>query len=228
MKLLALETSTEMGSCALWLDGRVLVRYCPSGRPHSETLLPLVRELLQEAGAVLPDLDAIAFGSGPGAFTGLRVACGAAQGLAVGAGVPLVAVGSLDALAWRAGGDAVLALVDARMEEVYWGAFRRIGGDVELVDALGVASPDVLDLPEGFWQAAGNALIAYPGLAGRASAAGYALDANLFPDAEAVAALAVQRFPRQGGIDPAEAAPRYVRNKVARTVAERLAAGGRA
>ncbi|MCL2635563.1 MAG: tRNA (adenosine(37)-N6)-threonylcarbamoyltransferase complex dimerization subunit type 1 TsaB, partial [Betaproteobacteria bacterium] len=115
MLILALETSTELGSCALWRDGAVLERRCPSGRPHSETLLPLVRELLGEAGVGIAALDAIAFGVGPGAFTGLRVACGAAQGLAVAAGRPLLPVTSLEAMALQAGDGEVLALLDARM-----------------------------------------------------------------------------------------------------------------
>ena len=99
MLILALETSTELGSCALWRDGVVTERFCPEKQPHSETLLPLVRELLAESGVQIADLDAIAFGVGPGAFTGLRVACGAAQGLAVAADLPLVAVTSLETMA---------------------------------------------------------------------------------------------------------------------------------
>ncbi len=82
MKVLALETSTDSGSCALLLDGDVSESFCPPGRPHSETLLPLVRELMAAHGVTFGQLDAIAFGAGPGAFTGLRVACGVAQGLA--------------------------------------------------------------------------------------------------------------------------------------------------
>ena len=99
MLILALETSTDFATCALWRDGEVAERVCPPGRPHSETLLPLVRDLLASAAAGVRDLDAIAFGCGPGAFTGLRVACGAAQGLAVVAGTPLLPVVSLEAMA---------------------------------------------------------------------------------------------------------------------------------
>ena len=92
MKILAIETSTDYGSCALWHDGVIDQRICPPGRPHSETLLPLVRALLADSGLVLAQLDAIAFGAGPGAFTGLRVACGVAQGLAAGADLSVVPV----------------------------------------------------------------------------------------------------------------------------------------
>jgi tRNA threonylcarbamoyl adenosine modification protein YeaZ len=109
MLILALETSTELGSCALWRDGVVTERFCPEKQPHSETLLPLVRELLAESGVRIADLDAIAFGVGPGAFTGLRVACGAAQGLAVAADLPLVAVTSLETMAAQSSAERVLA-----------------------------------------------------------------------------------------------------------------------
>ena len=110
MLILALETSTELGSCALWRDGVVTERFCPEKQPHSETLLPLVRELLGGNGVRIADLDAIAFGVGPGAFTGLRVACGAAQGLAVAADLPLVAVTSLETMAAQSSAERVLAL----------------------------------------------------------------------------------------------------------------------
>ena len=102
MLILALETSTELGSCALWRDGVVTERFCPEKQPHSETLLPLVRELLAESGVQIADLDAIAFGVGPGAFTGLRVACGAAQGLAGGGRVHRHGHGDSQLLCWAA------------------------------------------------------------------------------------------------------------------------------
>ena len=101
MLILSLETSTELGSCALFHDGELIERICPAGRSHSETLLPLIRELMQEAGVGFAQLDAIAFGAGPGAFTGLRVACGIAQGLAVARDLPLVPVTSLETMADR-------------------------------------------------------------------------------------------------------------------------------
>ena len=123
MNILALETSTESGSCALLLGEHLSERRCPAGRPHSETLLPLIRELLSESGVKLAQLDAIAFGAGPGAFTGLRVACGVAQGLAVGAGLPVVPVCGLEAMAATVGAPRVLSLLDARMGEIYAAAY---------------------------------------------------------------------------------------------------------
>ncbi|PKO38041.1 MAG: tRNA (adenosine(37)-N6)-threonylcarbamoyltransferase complex dimerization subunit type 1 TsaB [Betaproteobacteria bacterium HGW-Betaproteobacteria-6] len=229
MLILALETSTELGSCALWRDGVVAERICPPGKSHSETLLPLVRELLAEAGVKVGQLDAIAFGVGPGAFTGLRVACGAAQGLAVAANLPLIPVTSLETMAAQAGGERVLALLDARMGEVYSGSFQRGDDGYVLQGDIRVSAPDAVSLPaEPGWIACGNAIAAYPVLAGRLSAAGMAIHADVLPTAATVVRLAAPRATRGEGIDAALAAPLYIRDKVAKTVAERLSEGGRA
>lgn len=225
--LLAIETSTEAGSVALWRDGVVLDRDCTPGVTHSETLLPLVRSLLAEAGVGLADLDGIAFGAGPGSFTGLRVACGVAQGLAVAAGLPLLPVGTLEAMAWtcrsQIGGADVAVYLDARMNEVYCGLF---GADV--AGAPVVVAPAAAPLPAAGAVACGNGLSAYPVLWDRVALTGARLEPAIMPNAAAVAALAAPRFARGEGIDPAFAAPAYIRDKVALTVAERLAQGGKA
>lgn len=229
MLILALETSTELGSCALWRDGSVVERICPEKRPHSETLLPLVRELLAESGAKIADLDAIAFGVGPGAFTGLRVACGAAQGLAVAADIPLIPVTSLEAMATQLGADRVLALLDARMGEVYSGRYERDGDSYALHGEIRVSPPADVALPaDGGWHACGNGLSAYPVLQERVLAAGLPGDVGTLPMAATVACIAAGKLARGEGIDAALAAPLYVRDKVAKTVAERLSEGGRA
>lgn len=229
MLILALETSTELGSCALLHEGEFIERLCPSTRPHSETLLPLVRELLAEAGVSIAQLDAVAFGAGPGAFTGLRVACGAAQGLAVAGDVPVVPVCSLEAMAALSGGETVLAMLDARMSEVYSGWYRQTDAGYALAGEIRVGTPDSLVLPDGtHWLACGNALAAYPGLRERISTAGVALRPEILPTAAAVARLAAPRVARGESVDPAWAAPLYVRDKVAKTVAERLREGGKA
>lgn len=229
MLILALETSTDLGSCALWRDGVVSERVCPPGRSHSETLLPLVRELLVEAGVKIAQLDAIAFGVGPGAFTGLRIACGAAQGLAVAANVPLIPVTSLETLAAMAGAERVLALLDARMGEVYSGSYLLTADGYALDGEIRVSAPGDVSLPAGSgWLACGNAIAAYPALAERLSAADVATQSGVVPSAAAVAQLAVPRAMRGEGIDAALAVPLYVRDKVAKTVAERLSEGGRA
>lgn len=229
MLILALETSTELGSCALWRDGEVLERFCPAGRSHSETLLPLVRELLAEAGCAVGQLDAIAFGVGPGAFTGLRIACGAAQGLAVAADIPLVPVTSLEAMASLTGAERVIALLDARMGEVYSGSYQRSGDGYLLQGEIRVSPPaDVLLPAEPDWLACGNAIAAYPVLQERLTAAGIALAPGILPTAAALVRLAVPSAAAGEGIDAALAAPLYIRDKVAKTVAERLSEGGRA
>lgn len=229
MLILALETSTEFGSCALWRDGLLSERVCPAGRSHSETLLPLVRELLVEAGIKVGQLDAVAFGAGPGAFTGLRVACGASQGLAAAAKLPLVPVTSLEAMATAAGAPQVLAMLDARMGEVYVGRYVAGNDGYALDGEIRVLAPDLLDLPAGTgWLACGNALAAYPALTARLLEAGIAGQPGIVPTAALVAQIAAIRVARGEVIDAAQAAPLYVRDKVAKTVAERLGEGGRA
>lgn len=229
MWILALETSTDRGSCALWHDGACRESVCPAGRPHSETLLPLVGELLAEAGIGVGQLSGIAFGAGPGAFTGLRVACGAAQGLAVAADLPLLPVGSLETLAEASAGERVLALLDARMGEVYSGLYQRCGQDWQLAGEIRVQPPAAIELPgEPGWLAVGNAIAAYPELAARLHGASLACRPEILPGAAVVAALAAPRLAAGAGIDAALAAPIYVRDKVAKTIAERLSEGGRA
>jgi tRNA threonylcarbamoyladenosine biosynthesis protein TsaB len=231
MNLLALETSTDRGSCALWQDGLVSERVCPAGVPHSQTLLPLVRDLMRAAGLGFAQLDGIAFGAGPGAFTGLRVACGVAQGLAVAAGLPVVPVSGLAAMAAATGAPRVLALLDARMGEVYVGAWRRRAddGEYELDGEIRVAVPADVHLPvEADWLACGNAPAAYPLLAARLGAVGVPVRADILPGAAAIAAIAAATLARGEGVDPALAAPLYVRDKVAKTIGERLGEGGRA
>ena len=229
MLILSLETSTELGSCALFHDGELIERICPAGRSHSETLLPLIRELMQEAGLGFAQLDAIAFGAGPGAFTGLRVACGIAQGLAVARDLPLVPVTSLETMAVMTGANRVLALLDARMGEVYTGSYLVQGNTAVLQGEIRVSVPEDVVLPAAAgWMACGNALAAYPVLAERVVAVNMDFRPEIFPSASTVARIAALRTERGEGIDPALAAPLYIRDKVAKTVAERLREGGKA
>jgi tRNA threonylcarbamoyladenosine biosynthesis protein TsaB len=225
MNLLALETSTDPGSVALWRDGELVARGCPAGRSNSETLLPLAAAILGEAGVGFADLDAIAFASGPGSFTGLRVACGVAQGLALAHELPLVAVGTLEAMALASGGERVIVALDARMGEVYFGVFEH--GHQQ--GAIGVYRPEAVPMPESSgWLACGNGLAAYPLLRERLAPFVDAWQAELAPGAEAVARIAAALYVRGERLDPADAVPLYVRDKVAKTVGERLAEGGKA
>lgn len=230
MKILALETSTESASVAL-LDGERLVESSVAGRPgHSETILPAILQLLKDAGLRLDEMDAIAFGAGPGAFTGLRLACGVAQGLAMGASKPVIPVGTLEALASQCAEASIFVAADARMAEVYFAAYKRVDGALQACLAPGCAAPASVHLPEdGEWFGFGSAFKAYgevliSGLGGRLRG----FDGTPLPLASSVARLAAVRFARGETVDPALAAPLYVRDKVAMTTVERLARGGKA
>ncbi len=225
MNLLAIETSTELGSIAVWRNGDLLRRCCPARVSHSETLLPLISATLREAGIGFADLHGIAFAAGPGSFTGLRVACGVAQGLAFAHHLPVIPVGTLDGMALASGGERVIVALDARMGEVYYGLFAK----AVAIGAVIVGHPSTLPVPDSAgWLACGNGLAAYPLLRHRLSAAVLTWQPDLVPDAGAVARLAAPRLARGEGVDAAEATPLYIRNKVALTVVERLAKGGKA
>lgn len=230
MKLLALESSTDLLTAALFLDGHVVEREGARGVSHSETALPLVKALLDEAGVKLAGLDGIAFGAGPGAFTGLRLACSMAQGLAVGADRPVIGIGSLEALALGAGDGAVYACADARMNEVYCAAYQVSGETVETVVSPVVSAPGKVPVPPGQgWLGCGSGFAAYgDALAGRLGASIQRVDAGARPRAAALLRLAAPRFARGEGMDAARAAPFYVRDKVAMTTRERIAQGGKA
>lgn len=229
MKILAIETSCEHASVALTLGDASIERTLEGHANHSERLLATLSLLLAEAGLSLRGLDAVAFGAGPGAFTGVRLACGVAQGLAMGAGLGVVPVSSLAALAAQGEGAYALAITDARMGEVYAAPFTRTAGGVVALSEPVCCVPD--DVPEpgvGSWTLIGSGLVAYPQVLrerfeGRIAAW---MDA-VHPRAREVATLAVDAARRGAVIAPELAAPLYVRNKVALTTAERLARGGR-
>ncbi len=225
MLILALETATDPGSIALWRDGKIIARTCPDRLSNSETLLPQAAETLRELGLNFGDVQGIAFGMGPGSFTGLRVSCGAAQGLAVARDLPLLGIGTLEAMALASGGERVIVALDARMGEVYYGVY--VQG--KLQGEIGVYAPDAVPVPDSTgWVACGNGLSSYPVLLERLANVVDVWKPEIMPSAEAVVRLAAPRLERGEAIDPADAAPLYVRNKVAQTVAERLAVGGKA
>lgn len=230
MKLLALESSTDLFTAALYLDGRIVEREGARGVSHSEIALPLVQALLDGEGVSLSGLDGIAFGAGPGAFTGLRLACSVAQGLAVGAGLPVLGIVSLEALALASGDGAVYACLDARMNEVYCAAYRVAGETVAAVIAPVVAAPGQVPVPPGEgWLGCGSGFAAYgAALAARLGPAIGGIDAQARPRAAALLRMAAARFMRGEGEDAALATPLYVRDKVAMTTRERIAQGGKA
>lgn len=222
MILLALETSTRRLSAALWRDGLLAEQHLYQPNGGSEWLLPAVHGLLAEAGLGLKQLDAIAFGAGPGSFTGLRLAAGCAQGLAFGLDRPVLAIGSLEALALASGETRVFACLDARMNEVYSAAYEVAGDVPRQVQAPAVSPPAQVVVPAGDWIGCGDGFATYPALL--PALAGQRAD--VLPTAAAVARLAAPRLARGEGVDAAQAMPLYVRDKVALTTAERLARGG--
>jgi tRNA threonylcarbamoyladenosine biosynthesis protein TsaB len=229
MNILAIETSGEAGSLALLHRGHLLERSLDGVANHSEGVLPAILSLLAEAGLSPAQLDALAFGSGPGAFTGLRLACGVAQGLALGAGIGLVPISSLAALAAQSTEDRVFAACDARMGEIYHCAYTRDPhGRLQAAGEPGCCAPDRLVLPEGRWFGIGSAFAVHgdalaAGMAGRLSGC----RADAVPRAADVAVLAIECVERGELLAPHQALPLYVRDKVAFTTAERLARGGR-
>jgi tRNA threonylcarbamoyladenosine biosynthesis protein TsaB len=229
VKLLALDTATEACSVALSVDGALSFREAVIGRGHAERVLEMVEELLVERGLALGALDAIAFGRGPGAFTGVRIAVSIAQGLAFGVQCPTVAVSDLAALGKQAldradrelgpepAAEALVAL-DARMGEVYFARARRTaaGGVALAEEGLGAPGAVFVDLPPAPRRVvAGHGFGRYPGLAERAGGALAAAWPELLPRAREVAELGVVAV-RAGEAVPAESAePVYLRNDVA-------------
>jgi len=221
MRLLALDTSTECCSVALLHDGDVLLRAVMTERSHAELVLPMIEALLAEAKLALKDLDGLAFGRGPGAFTGLRIASGVVQGLAYGAKLPVAPVSSLAAVAElvpAATGEHVLVCNDARMGEVYWGLYRRLAdGSVTAVTPEAVSAPDRVGAGTSPAEhAAGNALGRYPELRERLVATGLQVHDNVFPRADAVARLGARMLAAGEGVPAERALPIYVRDDVAR------------
>jgi tRNA threonylcarbamoyladenosine biosynthesis protein TsaB len=223
MKILAFDTSTEYLSLALWRDGDVSVREQLAGQTHSSLILPQLREMLDEVGLELADFDGIAFGAGPGSFTGLRIGCGVAQGLAFGAGLPVLGVSTLLVLAASSGHDKVIACLDARMGEVYHAAYLRQEGGWLVVHEPGLYAPEKVPAVQGDgWCGIGSGWAAY-GDALQASYLGHvgSTEPAAFPHARDIAALAAPLFAQCLGRPAHEAAPVYIRNKVALKMSER-------
>lgn len=228
MKLLAVDTTEAGCSAALWLDGEVLPRFELAPRQHSELLLPMVEELLANAGLNLGQLDGLAVTVGPGAFTGLRIGAGVVQGLSLAADLAVFPVSSLQAIAQAAyrqeGATAVLAAMDARMQEVYWGSYRLDESHLmQPVSGDAVSSPSGVYISEGKdWSGAGSGWSAYKD----------ALQAvlpmplsNIYPDilcqAEDVVTLAAKQWSPALTVDAEGVQPVYLRNEVAKKSVKR-------
>lgn len=218
MKLLALDTATEACSAAVLADGDVLERYELAPRRHAVLILPMIEDVLADAGLVVAQLDAIAVGRGPGAFTGARIAVGIAQGIAFAADLPVVPVSTLAALALGVARETknitgIAAALDARMGEVYWGTYAVAGGMVERVGEERVCAPEVATAPPGEWFGAGSGWSRYPAVLSRRLVVG-GWQGECYPRAGDVARLAAD--PRRLGewVAAERALPVYLRNEV--------------
>lgn len=220
--ILALDSSTDACSVALYADGQLDARFELAAKSHTQRLLPMVDELLQTNKLTLRSLDAIAFGRGPGSFTGLRICMGIVQGLAFGAQLPVIPVSTLEAMAlgyYRANPQVnlpVLVSLDARMEEVYWGLFTRAGDSVSALSEEFVMKPGLLSAQDGIQPLAGQFIGVgsgwhYPAMQ---SLAVSAIILDVQPKAEDIALIAAQVWSTGGAIDVLDAQPVYLRDTI--------------
>ena len=221
MKILALESSTEACSVALWIDGEARERHEIAPRRHAQLLLPWAEALLAEAGLSPRQLDGLAFGRGPGSFTGVRIVTGVVQGIAFGADLPVAPVSTLAAMAlgaMEAGAERVAAAIDARMNEIYWGCYQVADGGLPrpLVEERVVAAEHA-PIPDGEpWQGIGSGWSAFGGLLtprfeGRLTAS----DGECFPRARHAASLGAAELAAGRGVEAEMALPVYLRDQVA-------------
>ena len=222
MKLLAIETSTEACSVAVYADGQVFARHELAPRRHTQLVLPWADELLAEAGLAKSQIDGIAVGRGPGAFTGVRLAIALVQGLALALDRPVLPVSTLAVLAMQGQGDNILAAIDARMGEIYLGTFARDADG--LVSATGpeiLCAPSDAPIPDAPMQGVGSGFAAGDGaLVTRLGEQLPEFDANALPHARDLASLAVRAWQRGEAIAADALEPAYLRDKVALTLAE--------
>jgi tRNA threonylcarbamoyladenosine biosynthesis protein TsaB len=213
MRFAAIETSTEWCSVAVWRDGEIAGLERRAGNRHSEFALPMLQTLLKGES-----LDAVAFGAGPGAFTGLRIACGLAQGLAFAGALPVIGISTLEALAHEASAARVVACIDARMREVYYAALEKRAGRWHEVIAAQCIAPQSAPRPPGDgWVGCGSGFDVYGDVLRTRVAA---VKSEVHPTAIAIAELAAPRLAAGEGVDAALATPVYLRDKVAFTKEE--------
>lgn len=235
-KILALDTSTQACSIALWLDGEVREDYRDIPRQHTQLLLPMVQQLLADAGLSLQQLDGLAFGRGPGSFTGLRICCGVTQGLALGADLPVAPVSTLAALALQGRDEfqteQVLASLDARMDEVYWGAYQFEPGQAlpVLLDGERVCRPEAVTLPPGVMveQALGfgSGWQFCEQFAPEVRAAVRHIEVDREPRAGAIVRLGAAMIELGQGVAAEQALPVYLRDDVAKKKGEQVKGQG--
>jgi tRNA threonylcarbamoyladenosine biosynthesis protein TsaB len=227
MKLLAVETATEACSAALFINGKVAERFEQAPKEHTRLILPMMDNLMAEAGLTLHQLDGLAFGCGPGSFTGVRIATGIIQGIAFGADLPVVPVSTLAALAQdyfdKNSGEVAFVAMDARMGEIFWGVYQRDKlGYAELIGKEAVMAADKIEFPDLAGVGVGSGWGSYQQqlmarLAGRVDYC----EATYLPRAGAVARWGARGFERGLAVAVENAMPVYLRNKVAKKTSER-------
>lgn len=217
-RILALETATGACSAALWWDGECREELRLTANRHAEVLIPMAQELLDRTSHRYDDLDALAFGSGPGSFTGLRIAIAVTQGLALAAGCPVVPVSSLLAIAARVDAPRVLAAIDARMSQVYWNVYRMdpATGCMQALQEPRVGFPADVRLPEaGEWIAAGSGCDAYrDALSSAGPESDVTFISGVHPHAGDIARIAAREYAAGNAVNARDAAPDYVRNEI--------------
>lgn len=220
--ILALDTSTEAGSVAVWINGEVLEDFQLLPRQQAQALLPQIKGLLNKAGIELNQIDALAFGRGPGSFTGLRIAAASIQGLALALDKPVIPVSTLEAMAWTAinqqGANKVLTLLDARMDEVYWCAWQAENGwPVALMEEQ-LSAPELVSLPvtseKADWALVGSGVCYSERLMASVTAKLNQQLPDILPSAKALVHLAHNAWLKGEVVDAAEAIPIYLRDKV--------------
>ncbi len=227
MKLLAIETATEACSAALLINGGVAEKFCLSQNGHSRLILPMINELLAEAAIKPKELDVLAFGRGPGSFTGVRIATGVIQGIALGLDRPVVPVSNLAAVAQdffdHNPEDTTFVAMDARMSEIYWGVYRRnsAGYAVQVGDES-VLPPSEIEIPEIPGVGIGTGWRQYrEELTSRLSGRAVRFEPDHLPRARAVARLAEEAFKHGLSVSAEHALPVYLRDNVAKKESER-------
>jgi tRNA threonylcarbamoyladenosine biosynthesis protein TsaB len=217
LNILAFETSTEYCSLALWFHNKMYTKEIQADQQHSKLLLPMLQKLLAETEVSLTQLDGIAFGAGPGSFTGLRIACGVAQGIAFANDLPIVGISTLKALAHKIDHNKMVVALDARMHEIYYAAYTKTSDDWQTIIEPVVCPPSQAPLLAGDnWIGCGSGFDVYKKeLSSHLNGQIFHIHTGLFPHAQEVAQLAIKTFQEGSGDSPDNVAPIYVRNKVA-------------
>ncbi|MCB6182486.1 tRNA (adenosine(37)-N6)-threonylcarbamoyltransferase complex dimerization subunit type 1 TsaB [Leeia sp. TBRC 13508] len=225
MKILAIDTSTEQLSLALWLDGNIVERTEPPGEQHSSLILPMIQELMASAAVDPAELDGVAYPVGPGAFTGLRVGCGIAQGLGFALNIPLLGISTLKAMAAAVETDGeILVCLDARMGQVYTGLYQLENATLSNLEADRLANPEEISPPKAGVHLVGNGFFAYqdkfqPQLLSTSTL----IQTHQLPHARAFAKIAAKDLEAGLVTDAKESGLVYLRDKVALTTKEREA-----